>query len=960
MTKKVESDFDPYLRWLGIRDKERPPNHYRLLGLELFENDTDIIATAADRQMTHVRTYQSGRHALMSQKLLNELAAARVCLLDAAKKASYDGRLRATQSISSAPAPGGSGVLDAEPVADGSSTVHGGSGSAVASLKPLPVAKPLTSRPAAPNTAPPQPAAPGPVQAIPVAKVINSMNQGRQSAAAAPPPAKPTAPAATPVSSGGAGNLTSQPIIWIAAASAAFVLLLALAIGIAWLSSRGRNNVPPNQDLAVGPDRPSSPHMRPPIPRPTPPRRPINDRDISPPRRPPLTDDRTGNGAPPKTGNTIDPPTPPAPPTGPAPWELPSETVGSVSRQAPNYSLSPDVHGRLQQARDAMRDRNMNDARRFISMARGYAKSSEERSEIDRLFRCSMSLDEFWRAVQFGLLRAREGGEITYRDVPVTVTRRDPTRITLKAPTGQSISLPTGRDQISRDLAMALAGNYYRASDSRRTPAFAAFEAFDRDGRVANVASLCSKSSASGSSINALMAEAMFDFKLAKVASPTPEVPPRHDLSDLVGGPRTSERPIGSRLPEEARPSEDESAGVAKRSPPEKDDLESSIEEIEELFADQYRSRDPRQKVALARDLLRQAKETDEDVSRYALLDQASKIAASLGDVQTSLKAMAQLVEEYDVMAAEAASDVVDNLARRTLSKQDAETLVSFALNVGWAGIMQDDFRHAAMVLGDAQSALKHTHSPELAKFVRTAKDEMAYLKRQYDKVELARKKLEESPDDPQANLTIARYLCLAKGKFADALPHFEKGEGGELAELAQLEADQPTDSDEQARLANGWWDMAEEELDPVKRWTRLRAANWYRKALPSLRGLKKTQAEKRLKEAESLADDAGMLRWGRSLEQMIVGQWQVIWRYAPTYSSSTSTRSEMITFDADKTFDGYYSGTWTVQGSDVIATHGSYIDRYRMVAPNQIIAGRIWSGRPYQQGMGQRIGANP
>ena len=76
MKKKVESDFDPYLRWLGIRDKQRPPNHYRLLGLELFEDDTDIIATAADRQMSHVRTYQSGRHALISQKLLNELATA--------------------------------------------------------------------------------------------------------------------------------------------------------------------------------------------------------------------------------------------------------------------------------------------------------------------------------------------------------------------------------------------------------------------------------------------------------------------------------------------------------------------------------------------------------------------------------------------------------------------------------------------------------------------------------------------------------------------------------------------------------------------------------------------------------------------------------------------------------------------------------------------------------------------
>ena len=33
--------FDPYRKWLGIPPKDQPPNHYRLLGLELFETDPD-------------------------------------------------------------------------------------------------------------------------------------------------------------------------------------------------------------------------------------------------------------------------------------------------------------------------------------------------------------------------------------------------------------------------------------------------------------------------------------------------------------------------------------------------------------------------------------------------------------------------------------------------------------------------------------------------------------------------------------------------------------------------------------------------------------------------------------------------------------------------------------------------------------------------------------------------------
>lgn len=88
-----EFDFDPYLAWLGIRDPERPPNHYRLLGVDLLESDPDVIETAADRQMAHVRRFQNGPHSDVSQDLLNELAAARLCLLKPENKAKYDALL---------------------------------------------------------------------------------------------------------------------------------------------------------------------------------------------------------------------------------------------------------------------------------------------------------------------------------------------------------------------------------------------------------------------------------------------------------------------------------------------------------------------------------------------------------------------------------------------------------------------------------------------------------------------------------------------------------------------------------------------------------------------------------------------------------------------------------------------------------------------------------------------------
>lgn len=125
--------FDRYHKWLGIPPREQPPNHYRLLGLGLFEDDRDVIDMVAGRQLEHVRSLALGEHADEAQKLLNELAAARVCLLNPDKKAEYDARLRLSlqPSAPATPLPGPLPTPLARPVA-----------------QPMPQAVPVTPRPA--------------------------------------------------------------------------------------------------------------------------------------------------------------------------------------------------------------------------------------------------------------------------------------------------------------------------------------------------------------------------------------------------------------------------------------------------------------------------------------------------------------------------------------------------------------------------------------------------------------------------------------------------------------------------------------------------------------------------------------------------------------------------------------------------------------------------------------------
>lgn len=102
-------EFDAYHKWLGIPTEQRPPNLYQLVGVQLFEKDFDVIANACDQRMAHLRTFSTSNHREHAEKLLNEVSAARVTLLNPRLKAGYDSTLRAKY-----PPPGVVGIASRE------------------------------------------------------------------------------------------------------------------------------------------------------------------------------------------------------------------------------------------------------------------------------------------------------------------------------------------------------------------------------------------------------------------------------------------------------------------------------------------------------------------------------------------------------------------------------------------------------------------------------------------------------------------------------------------------------------------------------------------------------------------------------------------------------------------------------------------------------------------------------
>lgn len=90
----MSEPFNPYVDWLGLQLHELPPDHYRILGLNRFANDPAAIVKAADQRMRQIRMHQTGPRGKFTQSLLNELASAKLCLLNPESKAAYDAELK--------------------------------------------------------------------------------------------------------------------------------------------------------------------------------------------------------------------------------------------------------------------------------------------------------------------------------------------------------------------------------------------------------------------------------------------------------------------------------------------------------------------------------------------------------------------------------------------------------------------------------------------------------------------------------------------------------------------------------------------------------------------------------------------------------------------------------------------------------------------------------------------------
>ncbi len=327
------------------------------------------------------------------------------------------------------------------------------------------------------------------------------------------------------------------------------------------------------------------------------------------------------------------------------------------------------------------------------------------------------------------------------------------------------------------------------------------------------------------------------------------------NTSDVEQGSQPIATPTAEPDGADSPPPQEEEEDAAETEPvrlpvPDDEARRTALQTVRDIFKSQSeKAKTPDEQRALAEKMLQAALDTNGDpAARYVLLRVARDVAVMAGDAALVVEAVAQLGDAYEIDPLDMEGPALLKAAEAARLPDDRQSFVEVAGDVADEAAAADRF-DLSLPLAEAVIAVaRPTADIELIKQAVARKREIEDQAAAYEPVKAALAVLNQNPDDADANLAFGRYCCLVKGDWFSGLPHLVKSNHAELQAVARLEIGEPADVEQQVRLGDVWWDLAEGETGTEKAAMQQRAADWYRTALPSMDGgFAKTKVETRL-----------------------------------------------------------------------------------------------------------------
>ena len=107
-------------------------------------------------------------------------------------------------------------------------------------------------------------------------------------------------------------------------------------------------------------------------------------------------------------------------------------------------------------------------------------------------------------------------------------------------------------------------------------------------------------------------------------------------------------------------------------------------------------------------------------------------------------------------------------------------------------------------------AAARKTNQTDTAKTLTRLGKELAAGEKLAASAANAQTRLEQNPDDFQANETLGKYLCLYIGDWPAGLPHLARAEDSALRAVAEFETSAGAAPAQAVKIGDAWWDLAE------------------------------------------------------------------------------------------------------------------------------------------------------
>ncbi len=305
----------------------------------------------------------------------------------------------------------------------------------------------------------------------------------------------------------------------------------------------------------------------------------------------------------------------------------------------------------------------------------------------------------------------------------------------------------------------------------------------------------------------------------------------------------------GTLLFAQAAPPVSEEADAKLPIPPQagQQKLLDTLDEIYEL----QKKRTDEEMGKLIREILDSADETrGKPADRFVLLRKAMELAAEAGDAALTLEVIDRIAAGFQIDPMITKGKMLRTIASKANTADRIASLVEASNGYIDQAVAQKRFDYALSIATTVYRATQSVQGKDFRKDALQRQREVQKLQADHKKLAEALRAAEANPADAEANLTVGQLYCFSYGDWQRGLSYLARGSDPTLAALAGSELATPAEWAGQAKLGDGWWDLAAKKKDPEKDVLLRRAVFWYEKAQSAgAAGLTKVKVEKRLEE---------------------------------------------------------------------------------------------------------------